>query len=187
MEWSQKGCEYCRDLIVKGQYLNEPKIIPSKNTVLSWCVECGAYWEEFERLFDLANAKSIEEYKMIKKENDELFVELVVKVKSRLIPIYELILYLSKDSIIVPSVSSDNSFEPLLLRGKSEPLVAVFTNTNFLKPFVKEISFYNEIKFLDVVKSIVDKVKYGLVVNPNSENFFIISPDGLKDIINDFC
>jgi hypothetical protein len=187
VEWGEKGCNYCRNQIIQGQHLNEPKIMSLRHTVLSQCNECGAYWEEFERFSDLASADSIEEYKNMKQEEDNTFVELVLKVKNQQVPVYELISHLSRAYLIVPSVSTNNSFEPLLLNGDGKSLVAVFTSIIYLKPFADEISFYNEIKFLDVVKATNQTVENGLVVNPNSATCFTISPEGLRDIIHDFC
>jgi hypothetical protein len=51
--WKTKGCPVCRQLWESGRFPPEIGVNIENHSSLHRCIECGTYWEQYERYADV--------------------------------------------------------------------------------------------------------------------------------------
>lgn len=113
----------------------------------------------------------------------------LVEARQGRLPMKDLVKALVTSDIALPSgaeVMADGSgFQPLLFPKNAVQMVACFTDKSRIGEYAKKAPYCLIMKGKDFLRGVPSG--YGVVVNPGQEFGFDISPDGIKEIIGEFC
>jgi hypothetical protein len=190
----EDGCIECRNCWVMGKSKRPHELSTDyeNKTTLYQCPVCGTYWEEGERTAQTISLESANmKYKM-KKLSGNIFSnpidEKIQMCKEKNKSIFELISYLLKKDVLVPSYNkldnNDDKFVPVIGEVNNESCVVIFTDKEKLKSIKEYSQHYLKSSLENVIKEINNDL--GMIVNPNTDFCFQISREGLEQIKKDF-